>query len=128
MVQMGSSGSGNLSDYSRKPNVKTGGGGSSGGSSGGDKCGEAFSVGLEDVGGYPYHANTGSVPPIGTILTIALQVRMVALDSRGTAVGALPTRYNYLAKCLEAGFNYSGVVTASAGGQNPQAQVDFAAI
>lgn len=125
---MGSSGSGNLSDYSKSPNVKTGGGGSSGGSGGVDKCGQAFSVGLEDVGTYPYHSSTGSVPPAGTVLTIAIRARVVALDPAGTAVGALPTRYNYLAACLQAGFNYSGVVTASSTGPNPQVQVDFAAI
>jgi hypothetical protein len=124
---MGSSGSGNLTDYSKSPNVKTGGGGSSGGSSGGDKCGEAFNVGLEDVGTYPYHHTTGTVPAVGTVLTISLATRIVAVDPTGVAVGAVPTRYNYLAKCLEAGFSYSGVVTASSNGPNPQVQVDFAA-
>jgi len=125
---MGSSGSGNLTDYSKSPSVKTGGGGSSGGASGGDRCGEAFSVGLEDVGIYEYHTNSGSVPPVGTVLTIALQARIVALDATGASVGALPTAYNYLARCLGADFSYSGVVTGSSNGPNPQVQVDFAAL
>lgn len=122
---MGSSGSGNLSDYSGKP--KTGSGsGSSGGSSGSDKCGQAFTASLEDVASHDYYVNNGSVPAVGTQLTIEVRRRVVAVA--GTeSVGSLPTRLNYLARCLENGFTYTGIVTASSNGSNPQVQADFVA-
>lgn len=122
---MGSSGSGTLSDYSGQP--KTGSGsGSSGGSSGSDKCGEAFTASLEDVASHDYYMNHGSVPAAGTQLTIELRSRLVAVA--GTeAVGSLPTRLNYLARCLQNGFTCTGVVTASSNGANPQIQADFVA-
>jgi hypothetical protein len=122
---MGSSGSGSLSDYAKTP--KTGsGGGSSGGSSGSDKCGEAFTASLEDVAGHEYYVNHGSAPPVGTPLTIQVKGRVVAVIGTESA-GSLPTRLNYLAGCLEDGFTYTGVVTASSNGINPQIQADFVA-
>lgn len=122
---MGSSGSGSLSDYSKRPKIGSGGG-ASGGSSGSDKCGEAFTAGLEDVAAHDYHANHGSPPPVGTQLTIEVRGRVVAVA--GTeSVGSLPTRLNYLARCLESGFSYTGIVTASSNGSNPQVQADFVA-
>lgn len=120
---MGSSGSGNFSDYSGKP--KTGSGsGSSGGSSGSDKCGEAFTASLEDVASHDYYANHGSAPAVGTRLTIEVRGRVVAVVGM-QSVGSLPTRLNYLARCLRDGFTYTGVVTASSNGSNPQVQADF---
>ena len=122
---MGSSGSGHFSDYSGKPSIDAGGG-SSGGSSGSDKCGEAFTSSLEDVASHDYYASHGSVPAIGTALTIEIRKRVVAVA--GTqSVGSLPTRLNYLARCLQDGFTYKGIVTASSNGSNPQVQADFVA-
>jgi len=123
---MGSAGSGSFTDYSGKP--KTGSGsGSSGGSSGSDKCGEAFTAGLEDVASHDYYVNHGSAPVIGTQLTIEVRGRVIAVA--GTeSVGSLPTRLNYLARCLQDGFTYRGIVTASSGGSNPQVQADFVAV
>src|ERR1700731_1515803 len=98
---MGSSGSGNFSDYSGKP--KTGSGsGSSGGSSGSDKCGEAFTASLEDVASHDFYVNHGSAPAVGIRLTVEVRGRVVAVV--GTeSVGSLPTRLNYLARCLQDG-------------------------
>lgn len=122
---MGSSGSGNFSDYSGTP--KTGAGsGSSGGSSGSDRCSEAFSASLEDVASHDFHVNHGSVPAVGTELTIEVRGRVVAVAG-AESVGALPTRFNYLAGCLEDGFTYTGIVTVSSNGPNPQVQADFVA-
>ncbi|MER8664750.1 hypothetical protein NKH34_26960 [Mesorhizobium sp. M1148] len=123
---MGSSGSGTFSDYSGKP--KTGSGsGSSGGSSGSDKCGEAFTASLEDVASHDYYKNHGSAPAVGTPLTVEVRGRVVAVA--GTeSVGSLPTRLNYLARCLQDGFTYTGVVTASSNRANPQVQADFLAV
>jgi len=123
---MGSSGSGSFSDYSGSPSNSNGSGGGSGGSSGTDQCAMAFSTGLEEVGQCDYFTNTGTVPPPGTELSIAIAQRIVALDTNGIVVGALPTRFNYLAACLNEGFNYVGVVQSSSLSPNPQATVDFA--
>lgn len=123
---MGSSGSGSFSDYTNRPRSSSGGG-DSGGASGTDKCGLAFSAGLEDVASYQYHTASGSVPPPGTELTIELRGRIVGVAPNGLTVGALPTRYNYLAGCLTSGFRYTGIVNSSSLGVNPQVQADFVA-
>jgi hypothetical protein len=122
---MGSTGSGKFSDYSGKP--KTGSGsGSSGGSSGSDKCGEAFATSLEDVASHDFYMKHGSAPAVGTQLKVEVRGRVVAVV--GTeSVGSLPTRLNYLAHCLQDGFTYTGIVTASSNGINPQVQADFVA-
>lgn len=122
---MGSSGSGNFSDYSGSGNRKVGGGGSSGGESGEDQCGKAFSASLEDVAQYQFFSQTGAVPPVGTRLSLVLKARVVAVDPNGTDVGALPTRYNYLAACLKAGFQYVGIVQAASLGAAPNVSADF---
>lgn len=124
---MGSTGSGRFSDYSGSQRSGEGTG-SSGGDSGTDRCRQAFSVGLEDVALYPFFSGTSTTPQAGSTLTIALQGRLVALDSNGVAVGALPTAYNYLAGCLAEGINYLGVVRSSTSGVNPQVNVDFAPV
>lgn len=121
---MGSSGSGRFSDYSGSPSSSNGSGGS-GGSSGTDQCAMAFSTELEEVGQCDYFTNTGTVPPPGTELTITVAQRIVALDTSGVVVGALPTRFNYLAACLNEGFNYVGIVQSSSTFPNPQTTVDF---
>lgn len=122
---MGSSGSGNFSDYSGKPKT-TSGSGSSGGASGSDKCGEAFSASLEDVASHDFYVNHGFAPAVGTQLTIELRGRVVAVAGTDS-IGSLPTRLNYLARCLQDGFTYTGIVTISSNGSSPQVQADFVA-
>jgi hypothetical protein len=120
---MGSSGSGSFSDYTSKP--KTGdGSGSSGGSSGSDRCGEAFTASLEDVASHAYFAKHGFAPKAGTELTIQIKGRVVAVTGE-ESVGSLPTSLNYLARCLQDGFTYRGIVTSSSNGTHPQVQADF---
>jgi hypothetical protein len=121
---MGSSGSGSFSDYSGSPKAGSGNG-SSGGASGSDKCGEAFSASLEDVASHDYYKNHGTTPAVGTQLSVQVKGRVVAAIG-SESVGSLPTRLNYLAACLEDGFTYTGVVTASSNGSNPQVHADFA--
>lgn len=120
---MGSSGSGNFGDYSGRPKTQSGGG-SSGGSSGSDKCGEAFTASLEDVAAHDYYVNHGTVPAVGTELRIEVRGRVVAVVG-AESVGSLPTRLNYLARCLQDGYTYTGIITASSNGSNPQIQADF---
>ncbi|WEQ51037.1 hypothetical protein LV478_10860 [Komagataeibacter oboediens] len=120
---MGSSGSGNFSDYSGKQKTESGND-SSGGSSGSDKCSEAFTASLEDVASHDFYKNHGAPPPVGTPLTVGIKGRIIAVA--GTeSVGSIPTRLNYLAGCLRDGFTYTGVVTASSNGSHPQVQADF---
>ncbi len=122
---MGSSGSGSFSDYSGSSKKEQSGGGASGGASGEDRCRQAFSVGLEDVGQYDLYTSTGGVPAIQTQLTLIFSGRLIAVDPSGTSVGALPTRLNYLAACLRDGFQYVGIVQNSASGTSPTVDVDF---
>ena len=122
---MGSSGSGNFSDYTGSPKSDFGAG-ASGGASGFDKCDQAFAAILEDVASHQFYANHGSVPPVGTQLTIEVRGRVVAVT--GTeSVGSIPTRFNYLARCIADGFTYTGVVTSSSNGANPKVHADFVA-
>lgn len=125
---MGSSGSGNFSDYSGRPNQPTGNGGSSGGGSGEDLCHQAFSVSLEDVAQYDFFSQTGSVPPNGTPLTLNLKGRIVAVAPNGLSVGAIPTKLNYLAGCMRDGVQYTGVVRYSSTAPVPRVDVDFVAV
>jgi hypothetical protein len=122
---MGSSGSGSFSDYSGRPRTGSGNG-SSGGDSGLDKCRAAFSASLEDVASHDFYLNHGSVPVVGTQLSVVIRSRVIAVAGT-VSVGSLPTRLNYLAGCLNDGFTYTGIVTASSNGSNPQVQVDFVA-
>lgn len=124
---MGSSGSGSFTDYSGSAPRSTGTGGSSGGGSGTDKCREAFSTGLEDVANYDYFIQHDDVPAQGTALTLAFENRIVALDEMGVAVGALPTRFNYIAACLNEGIQYTGIVRAASNGAEPRVDADFVA-
>ena len=122
---MGSTGSGSFTDYSGSQKPKGGGGG--GGSSATDRCKAAFSCTLQDVAQSAYFSAHGIPPPVQTQLNLVLRTRVFAIDSNGTVVGALPTSYNYLAACLNAGFNYIGIVTASSGGTVPLVSADFIA-
>lgn len=121
---MGSTGSGRFSDYASEVS-STQTGGSSGGSSGEDQCEQAFSAGIEDVGEYELFVKTGKVPNVGEQLSLSLKGRVIAIDANGVSVGALPTKFNYLASCLKSGFQYVGVVTVSAASPAPRVDVDF---
>lgn len=122
---MGSTGSGRFSDYSESGGGQgsTGTGGS--GTSGEDRCVRAFSCVLEEVEQCDYFATNQDVPPTNTTLMLELRGRLMAIDSNGLSVGALPTRLNYLADCLGAGFTYDGRVVASTSGSVASVNVDF---
>ncbi len=64
------------------------------------------------------------MPAVGAHLTVEVRGRSVAVIG-ADSVGSIPTRLNYLARCLQAGFSYTGIVTASSSGANPQLQADF---
>lgn len=123
---MGSTGSGSFSDYpgSRPKGGDQGAGG--GGASGDDRCARAFSCALEEVEHCDYFSANGDVPPTNTALSIEQRGRLFAVDASGQTVGALPTRLNYLADCIAAGFTYEGRVNTSASAPAASVNVDFA--
>lgn len=123
---MGSTGSGSFTDYSGAPKASSGKG-TSGGTSGEDICSQAFSAALEDVAQYGYFNAHQNVPPVQAQLDIVLNGRLIAMAGND-AVGALPTRFNYLAACIADGFTYRGLVTFSVNGPNPQVHADFLAV
>ena len=126
---MGSSGSGQFSDYpgTKAKDVSGDGVGKAGGSSGYDPCRQAFHVVLEDVGNSDFYSQFKSVPAVRSQLGILFdKKRVFAVDVNGVKVGALPTKFNYLVACLEDGVIYVGVVTSSAMLPVPTVTADFA--
>lgn len=117
---MGSTGSGNFSDYPGNTNAVKG---VTGGESGVNVCNRAVMTRLEDVATSDYFQKNGSVPPIGTSVIIAFSTRIVALDDKGVIIGNLPTEYNYLMRCLKEGYQYEGEVTGSNNAPLPSVQV-----
>lgn len=121
---MGSTGSGSLTDYSkRRPKsdeTKTGG------SSGKDECGKAFSTQLEDVSRCFFFIDTGSVPGSGARVNVFFNGVRVSVETvKGEEIGYLPTKYNYLKVCLDAGFSYNGEVRISTLKPIPSITVDI---
>lgn len=126
---MGSSGSGSFSDYpgTKAKEVEENGNGVAGGASGVDKCKQAFSSVLEDVGQCDFYSQFKRVPAPGTQLGIFFdKKRIFAVDVDRVKVGALPTSLNYLAACLAGGVTYVGVVKSSADKPFPTVEADFA--
>lgn len=127
---MGSSGAGRFTDYpgTKAKKVSGEGAGVAGGASGVDKCQQAFSVVLEDVGNSEFYSKSNTVPAVGSQLGIVFDTkRIFAVDSNGVKVGALPTAYNYLVACLASDVTYIGVVTSSAITPVPTVAADFVA-
>ncbi|WP_207224572.1 hypothetical protein [Fluviicoccus keumensis] len=127
---MGSSGSGRFSDYpgTKAKEVTGNGTGVAGGMSGVDKCKQAFSVVLDDVGNSDFYSKFRTVPTVGDQLEIQFdKKRVVAVDVNGVMVGALPTSFNYLVACMNDGVTYIGLVSTSAGAPVPTITADFTA-
>ena len=121
---MGSSGSGNFSDY---PGNQPQSNWRNGGSSGDDNCNRAFSTRLEDVSRCVYFRKHGQVPPVESVVNIIFNgVRISVVDAVGDEIGFLPTTYNSLILCMENGFSYGGSVNRSANSAVPVVEVDIA--
>lgn len=75
-------------------------------------CSQVFSTFLTDVN--TYVRKNDNVPQVGTLLLIkAENNQLVATDSLGNPIGCLPTRYTYLADCIDLGYSFTGKVIAS---------------
>lgn len=125
---MGSTGSGSFSDYSGSSSSGKDGGGAGGGSSGADPCAQAFACVLEEVAQCQYYSTRRTVPSPGSAMSLLFRGRIFAVDNTGVVVGALPTRYNYLAACIRNGFHYSGIVSVSQNSPVPSVAADFAPV
>ncbi len=106
---MGSSGTGRLSDYSDATRNPEGGGGASGQ----DKCQESITATLEDVARNQYFSEHNDVPAKGTPVQLIHKERLTVQTFSGEDLGYLPTKYNYIAGCLQKGNIYAGSVQAS---------------
>ena len=105
---MGSSGTGNFSDYKNFPRAIKG---NTGADDSEDKCALAFSTFIEDVDTCEYYSKKGTLPAVGTEVYIDFKVRLVVKRNDGLIIGYLPTKYNYLRYCIVKGFTYTGVVS-----------------
>lgn len=125
---MGSTGTGSFTDYpgSQEPkdNQNSSEANETGGSSGIDKCTTAFSTRLEDVASSDYFVTRGTVPAVGTRIQIESGSRIAATTVDGISLGYLPTRFNYLLNCMNSGFTYSGVISASNAHPLPSISID----
>ena len=124
--RMGSTGSGSFTDYPGSRPKERGQGGGGGGASGDDRCERAFSCTLEEVEQCDFFVANNDVPSISTVLSIDQRGRLFAVDENGQSIGALPTRFNFIADCLAAGFVYEGRVVSSQNSPIASVSVDFA--
>lgn len=123
---MGSSGSGNFSDYQ---GFNGNGESPQGGSSNKDKCGKAFSTKLEEVQTCEFFLKYSDVPPDGTTVEISfINPRLAVLDSNKMCIGYLPTKFNYLRSCLTDNFSYAGIVSNSTLNPIPSITVDISPV
>ena len=123
---MGSSGTGNFTDYPGSAPTPTKGGGTAGGGSGEDRCDKAFETVLEDFEHSDFWSIRKVLPAPGTTFTVQQRKRLVAVLSSGESIGSLPTQFNYLAHCMKRGNTYGGQVTASVPGAVARVRVDVA--
>lgn len=105
---MGSSGTGNFSDYKNFPRAIKG---LTGADDSEDKCALAFSTLIEDVDTCEYYSKKGVLPAAGAEVYVDFKVRLVVKSNDGLIIGYLPTKYNYLRNCIVKGFTYTGVVS-----------------
>ena len=105
---MGSTGTGNFSDYKNFSRAIKG---ITGADDSEDKCALAFSTFIEDVDTCEYYSKKGTLPAVGTEVCIDFKVRLVVKSNDGVIIGYLPTKYNYLRNCIVKDFKYTGVVS-----------------
>jgi hypothetical protein len=105
---MGSSGSGNFSDYTQSPHIK-----GQGGASNEEICNRAFSARLEEVDRCEYYQIHHALPVVGLSVSIDIRTRLAAISPNNEIIGYLPTELNYIAQCMADNFRYSGIIRVS---------------
>jgi hypothetical protein len=140
---MGSSGTGNFSDYPGSAGGRPSGGQTSGGKGGGGRAGggkpddtdqcQRFltDVSLEEVALAEYFKNHNTVPPPKTKVRTRKKLvggRIgVETVSSSEVVGYLPTVWNYLRGCMQKGWEYGGQVDDSSASKLPKVKVSLTA-
>lgn len=125
---MGSTNTGRFTDYSDNSTGKRKPSGDGGGSSGDDPCQKAFSAELEEVERCEYYRKYSILPAKGTEVDIILNARLEAVNKGGETIGYLPTKFNYLAACIEEGNLYSGIVSSTTKTPIIKVSVDIAPV
>ena len=127
---MGSTGTGNFSDYSGGQGGGGTGGGQGGGNSGEDRCLESVeNIRVQEVERSEYYGNHESVPRNGTQVVVksTLVGGRIAVETKNgkEVIGVLPTKLNYIRRCIEQGYSYSGEVVESKAGLVPSLRVNL---
>jgi len=103
---MGSTGSGNFTDYQGF----SGNNPKQGGESNENMCEKAFRTELEDVDTSEYYNSKGHLPKVNSEIDIEFNGHRIVATINGQEIGNLPTKYNYLRKCMNE-YTYSGIVS-----------------
>ncbi len=103
---MGSTGSGNFSDYQGY----SGNNPKQGGISEEDVCEKAFRTELEDVDTSDYYIKNNDLPIVNSGVFISFNGQRIVALVNNQEIGNLPTKYNYLRRCMES-HTYSGIVS-----------------
>ncbi len=119
---MGSTGSGNFSDYSGTNLNRNG----SGGGNDENECGKAFSAEVEEVANNDYYKNNG-LPSIGVSCVISAKKRIEVWINE-ELLGYLPTEFNYLLACLNDGYSYLGFVEHASEDKYPRVNIDVSPV
>ena len=106
---MGSTGSGNFSDYQGYSGKNP----KQGGESKQSECGKAFRTDLEDVELSEFFTQNGTLPPVESPIEVTFNGTRIVAIQNNLEIGYLPTRFNYLIACLQE-FNYSGIISSLA--------------
>lgn len=118
---MGSTGTGRFSDYtgetSKDPSSKQGG------KSGEDKCLKAFTTNLEEVERSAYFKKHSKPPEVQTVIKIVFENPRLAAEAKGLVIGYLPTDFNYVRTCMNAGFVFPGIVSSSSASRVPSVRI-----
>ena len=122
---MGSTGTGNFTDYSGSPSQR---GGKTGGSNNEDKCEKAFFTMLEEVDRCDFYKSKNNLPSVGDKLSISFDRRPLAKSKDGFIVGYLPTKYNHIKICIDDGYKYEATVIRSSSSIIASVSVDVSPV
>jgi len=129
---MGTTGTGRFRDYDKgggkRPGKGSGGSGEGGGKV--NECEKAIGdILLEEVASCQYLKKRKNLPPSGTIVFLRERLeggRLAIETAEHELIGYLPTRYNYLRRCMEQEYRYSGNIIQSSVSPIPIIRIDLA--
>lgn len=129
---MGTTGGGKFKHYDGNRGKSKGSGGKPGGKQGGGKkneCEKAIGdILLEEVANCQYFRSHKNLPPIGSSVNMRkiLEGSRLAIETdSGEVLGYLPIQYNYLRRCMEQDYKYSGNVISASATPLPSVRIDL---